>query len=94
MEGRETEGGTVVVTFCGLVDAASLLVDGDEDFDLRAAVTCGGNCSTCFIASRSSFLRMGECLGGRGGGMAPGSTLKMAWGGGGSGPAMACRPGW
>ena len=92
--GGATEGGTVVVTFCGLIDTASLLVDDDEDLVLRAAVTCGGSCSTCFIVSGSSFLRIGEYLGGRGGGGALGSMLKTAWGGGGSGPAVACRPGW
>lgn len=92
--GGATTVGAVAATFRGLVDTASLLVEGDEDLALRAAVTCGGSCSTCFIASTSSFLRMGECLGGRGGGGDLGSMLKTAWGGGGSGPAVACRPGW
>lgn len=87
-------GETGVVGFCAVVDSACVSVDDDTHLDLRAAVTCGGSCSTCLMASRSSFLLIGECLGGRGGGWAFGSTLKMAWGGGGSGPAVACRPGW
>lgn len=65
--------------------------------DARVAATKGGNCRACFTASMSPRVRelagTGECnRGGLGGGGLDTGILKVARGGGGNGPAVACRP--
>lgn len=66
------------------------LVERFDDFEVRMAVTEGGNCRLCLTESKSRFDRNGvrELLsrGGRGGVLLI-SMLKLALGGGGKGPA-------
>jgi hypothetical protein len=72
--------------------------DSEEDVgdrEARTAATEGGSCSACFTASISPLLRGGfgvAMRGGLGGGGPLGSMANAARGGGGRGPAVACKP--
>ena len=75
------------------------LNDPLDVFLLSKSVAVSGNCRACLTDPTSPLLRFlaggGEFnRGGRGGGAVPGTILKTARGGGGSGPAIACMPGW
>jgi len=71
------------------------LNDAEDVFDFNEPAVDSGNCRACLteLTSPRRRLSAGEFTrGGRGGGDGdPG--VKMARGGGGSGPAVACTPG-